>query len=264
MKAEKARDMFESLRLGDRLPVLGIGAFSGCSVNSLANLFLSKAKHPTRLLWFAAALVELTTAWLVYQVVEQTRKVTKSNISKQDRRFYSIILAAFAVLAVPSLALAVVANALEFGNALLGFVFPLLSVGCAIGAALPDTVNRFEKKKAKEKAEADSKKAERDREQAEAAQREADKRREEAEAAQRKAERAQRQAETAQREAQKVAELGQTTRQIYDILAAEPGRSHAEIAQELGITRQTASYHIGRLEAIGLVGQNGREYDSAE
>jgi uncharacterized membrane protein len=235
-----------------RLPVLGIAAFSGCSINALANMLLSMAKHPTPFLWFAAGLVELMTAWLVYQVVEQVRTVTKSNISKQDRRFYAIILIAFAVLAVPSLALSVVANALEFGNVLLGFVFPLLSVGCAIGAALPETVAKFEQKKAEGKAEADRKRADRRRENAEKAQKEAV-------AAQIKAERAQRLAEEAQREAQKLTEIGQTTRQIYDLLVAEPGRSQADIAQKLGITRQTASYHIGRLEAIGLIGQNGKE-----
>src|SRR5512139_192805 len=132
-------------RVGGRLPAAGIVAFSGCSVNALAGLLLERASHPTPMLWFAAALVELTTAWLVYQVVEQVRKVTKSNISKQDRRFYVLVLAAFALLAAPSLSLSVWANALEFGNLALGFVFPLLSVGCAVGLALPDAVTRHEK-----------------------------------------------------------------------------------------------------------------------
>ncbi|MGD8475367.1 MAG: hypothetical protein PVH59_14715 [Anaerolineae bacterium] len=166
------------LRIGAKLPVVGIVAFSGCSVNALANLLMRRAAHPTLILWFAAGLVELVMDWLVYQVVEQTRKVTRSNISKQDRRFYRLVLIAFVLLTVPSLGLSVWANALEFGSVALGFVFPFLSVGCAVGMALPDTVARFEAARQVERAEA---RAERNRKRA-TAEAEADRKRAEAEA----------------------------------------------------------------------------------
>jgi hypothetical protein len=222
-----------------RLPIIGIVAFSLCSVNSVANLFLDRAHHPTLALWAPAALVELVTAWLVYQVVETTRKVTKSRISKQDRRFYGGVLLAFLILVIPSLGLSVTANTGEFGSLFLGLQFPLLSVACAIGAALPDVVARREQSGAKEKAEAGRRKAERDRERAEAGRR--------------KAEKEQREAEIQQT----LDSLGATARQILGRLMAEPTQSQADVAQALGVKRQSVAHHFRRLESLGLVERNG-------
>lgn len=215
--------------LGGKLPIVGIVAFSGCSVNALANLFLERAKHPVWWLWPASALVELATAWIVYQIVDSAHRVTKSNISKQDRRFYSIILTTFIILALPSLILSVVANSLEFDNVGLGFVFPLLSVACAIGAALPDTVSRFEKKKTEEKADGAKKKQRRGREK-------------------------QRLTEVQQT----LDNLGQTARQILGVVATNSQQSHADIAKEVGIKRQSVSYHLQKMEEMGLIKRNGQ------
>ncbi len=146
MKSQFNKDIF---------PILGIIAFSGCSVHALAYLLFAAAKHDTPWFWGAAVLVELMTAWLVWSIVEIARRVTKSNISKQDRRFYSIVLIAFVILAIPSLSVSVTANIIEFdNNVLLGLLFPSLSIACAVGASLPETVKRYERKKeqdAKEK-----------------------------------------------------------------------------------------------------------------
>lgn len=215
----------------EKLPLAGIVAFSGCSVNALANLFIENAKHDTWLFWAAAMLVELTTAWLVWSSVETLRKVTKSNVTKQDRRFYSIILALFVMLTIPSLALSIVANAHEFsGDPLLSCIFPLLSVACAAGAALPETVQKREQKQAEEKAEAHKLRAERKQKRAE--------------------------------ERRLKAEYGQTGMQILRILDAEPGISQSEIGQRLGKKRQTVSYHMQKLAEKAIIsGGNGQGYE---
>lgn len=143
------------------LPILGIVAFSGCSVHALAYLFFATAEHDTRWFWSAAVLVEICTAWLMWSVVETMRRVTKSNISKQDRRFYTIILVVFLVLSIPSLSVSVVANVNEFGgDVLLGLLFPTLSVACAVGAGLPETVKKYEKQREAEIVERKAKKEE--------------------------------------------------------------------------------------------------------
>jgi len=213
-----------------RLPLVGIVAFSGCSVNALANLFIENARHDTWLFWAAAVLVELTTAWLVWSSVETLRKVTKSNISKQDRKFYGIILALFVALSIPSLALSIIANANEFGgDPLLSGVFPLLSVACAAGAALPETVQKREQQRVEEKAE---------------------ERKQRAESRQRRAE-----------ERKLRAEYGKTALQILRLLEAEPGISQAEIGQRLGRKRQTVSYHVQKMTENNVIkGGNGQGY----
>jgi DNA-binding transcriptional ArsR family regulator len=213
--------------IGERLPTLGILAFSLCSTWSLFNLFQGNAAHPTLLYWLPAALVEIVTAWVVGQVVQQVRMLTKSNISKQDRRFYAIVVGAFAGVAAPLVSLSVWANKVEFDNLLLGSVFPVASIGCAIGAALPEAVQKFERQRAEDRAE---KRRER-RERREQRKREAELR-------------------------QKVAELGRTG----DVLALyldDPTLTNAEAGEKLGITRQTVAYHLEKLEEEGLVKSNG-------
>jgi len=147
-----------------KAPALGIAAFSAASINSVANLFLGRAVHPTQVLWASAALVELCTAWLVYQVVDVGRKLTRSNISKQDKRFYAGVVVVFFILSLFPLGLSIAANTLEFGNPGLGVIFPVLSVACAIGLALPDTIARHERDRAVERETAKAEKAERETE----------------------------------------------------------------------------------------------------
>jgi hypothetical protein len=214
----------------DILPILGIVAFSGCSVNAVANLFFEQAQHDTWLFWGAAVLVELTTAWLVWSVVETLRKVTKSNITKQDRKFYSIILTLFVVLAIPSLTLSIVANANEFGgDPLLSCIFPLLSVACAVGAALPQTVKGYARQRQEEATKAQ---------------------------AERKVRQAERKKEQERRKM--LSSLGKA-RATFEQLVANPEQSQASIAQALSISRQAVGNHYAKLEQVGAIRRNDGE-----
>ena len=213
--------------LGKRLPVGGIVAFSLCSTWSLYYLFSGRAAHPTPLYWLPAVLVELVTAWVVAQIVGQARQLTKSNLSKQDRRFFFIILIAFVLVALPLVSVSVWANTLEFSSLVLGALFPVASIGCAVGAALPIVVAKFDERKAKERKE----RAEARKETAKVAAKEA-------------------------KRAQKMENLGKSA-EIFALMQAEPGLSHAEMAERLGKTRQTVSYHVKRLEKMGIMGGNG-------
>lgn len=209
------------------LPLAGIVAFSLCSCYSLYQLFNGMAKHPTWLFAIPAILTEVVTAWVVYQSVEQIRRITLSHSLKQDRRFYAIILALFVTVAIPTLAASVWANTLEFGSVLLGLLFPMASIGCAIGVALPDVIEQHRRRK-----QAD-----------EEARKQA--------IGQRKQERKSR---------QEVAALlatmgneGATLRQ----LAVNPRQSLSTIAQSLSISRQAVSKHVSHLEQLGAIRRNG-------
>jgi DNA-binding transcriptional ArsR family regulator len=221
------------------LPIVGIVAFSLCSTYSLFHLLVAYAKDDTPLFWIPAIAIELFTAWAVYNVVEQARQVTRSNISKQDRRFYGLVLALFLIVAVPTLAASVVANTLEFGGSiLLGLLFPMTSVGCAIGAALPDTVSRYDSQR---QAEASKAQAERKRAQEE-----------------RKAEasRIQAEAREAQARRKQLSSLGKAEATFVK-LCQDPGKSLSSIAQELSISRQSVSNHVAKLERAGAIRRNG-------
>jgi len=212
----------------DILPIVGIVAFSGCSVNAVANLFFATAKNDTILFWPAAVLVELCTAWLVWSIVETTRKITKSNISKQDRRFHSIVLLTFVLLAIPSLSISVISNVLEFGgNILLGFLFPVLSVACAVGAGLPVTVRRYEHQQ-----------------------------QEEVQVAQAARKKAQAERKRQQELVKRMARLGKAQATLMQ-LSVNPAQSQASIAQALSISRQAVGQHLERLEQAGAIRRNG-------
>lgn len=241
------------MRLTVYLPVLGIVAFSLCSTWSLFNLFYGRATHPTPLYWLPAVLVELVTAWIVAQVVGQIRNVTKSNLSKQDRRFFAIILTAFVLVAGPLVGVSVWANALEFSSLVLGVLFPVSSIGCAVGAALPDAVQKFEKRKEKERKE----QAEERRKKAEAKAKEAEERRKAAEAAQREAEARAK----AQAERRRMMEKMGRSAEVFALIEAEPALTQDEIGERLGITRQTVGYHIDKLAAMGALPSDGNGKD---
>jgi len=174
-------------------------------------------------------MIELVAAWSVVQVVGQVRMITRSNISRQDRRFHSIILVAFVAVALPLLAVSAWANTLEFGTLALGVLFPLASVGCAVGLALPEAVTRHGKEREAERAV--KAKAAKER---------------------------RKQAETKAERGRTLAELGKSAG-VFELIDAEPMLTQAEVAQRLGISRQTVSYHVKKLERLGLLGGNGRE-----
>ena len=226
-------------KLQGALPVIGIVAFSLCSVWSLYHLFTANATHPTPLYWLAAGLVELLTAWTVYQLVEQVRTLTRSNLSKQDRRFYRVIAVAFLLVALPTLGTSVWANAKEFDNLVLGLLFPVASIGCAISAALPQTVANYRNQRASERQE---EKAERNRKERERKQKQAQ---EQASA---------RHAQDFDNLVASLGKAGETLRLYVD----NPMQSQASVAQALGISRQAVGQHLSRLEQEGLVKRNGK------
>lgn len=219
------------------VPLLGILGFSLCSVHALAHLLMGRAAHPTSLYWLAAGLVESVTAWLVWATVGQFREVTQSNIKNQDRRFYGVMFVLLLILGVPSVSASIVANALEFGDTLLGLLFPSLCVGCAVGAAVPDAVRSYKRARAEEKA----------RERADKEAREAEKA--EKEAARLAAVEARLGAEKAQEVAdlaRKVAGLG-AAGAAFDLLNANGAMRIADLAQELGKSPSSVRGYVTRL-----------------
>jgi len=125
-------------RITTQLPTLGIFAFALASVWSLYQLFNNSALHPTPLYWIPATLVELVTAWLAFQSVEAARQITRSNISKQDKRFAKLIFGLCVTLAIPTLAVSFAANSYEFrGHIGLASLFPVSCIACAVASAIP-------------------------------------------------------------------------------------------------------------------------------
>jgi len=239
--------LIERRLMNMKLPIAGIIAFSLCSVTSIYYLLAGHARHPSPVLWLPAVLVELVTAWAVWQIVEQARLVSRSK-RNQDRRFHSGILAAFVVVALPLLTLSVWANTTEFQNLLLGFMFPVASIGCAIGAALPETVETYAKRN---QALAQTQANERKRKQKE-------KECKSEESARRARERqAQLEESKGQAERQLVASLGKAGETLQEYLA-NPTQSQASVAQALGITRQAVGQHLSKLEKAGVIKRNGQ------
>lgn len=234
------------------LPVLGILAFSLCSVNSIFHLLSSNALHPSPVLWLPAVLVELVTAWAVYQVVETMRKLTKSRISKQDRRFYLGILAAFVAVSLPLVGTSVWANVVEFGGSIaLGALFPVASIGCAIGAALPQVTQKYLKDKEAVKIAQSKARSEKQREAREKrvrSEREASEKQREASEKQR--------ATVAQEQENTLRSLG-SERETYSAYLENPGATQAQIAEIIGKSRRTVVSHTAKLEQQGIIKRNG-------
>lgn len=127
------------------LPTIGIFSFALASTWALFQYFNSHALHPTPLYWIPAALVEVVTAWLTKHAIEAFYQITRSNITKQDRRFFWIVGVLTTILSVPTLAASVLANLYEFnGQVWLALLFPTAVVGCAIGAQIPRSVVRYQ------------------------------------------------------------------------------------------------------------------------
>ena len=221
------------------LPVVGILAFALCSTWSVYNLLNTHAAHPTVLYWLPAVLVEIVTAWTVAQVVAQVRELTRSKISKQDRRFHGIITAAFVIVASPLLSLSVWANKVEFNHLGLGLIFPVSCIGCAIGASLPDVTATHRKRKEKEKTEAATERA--------AKEKEAERERMAMAAAQE-------QMATLEQRWEAVGKARETARYFED----NPTATQTSAAGTLGISRRTVGNHLAALESAGLIRRNGQ------
>jgi len=231
------------------LPTLGILAFSLCSVNSIFHLLAGNALHPSPVLYFPAVLVELVTAWAVWQIVEQGRHITMSRISKQDKLFRLGILGAFVVVALPLIGTSVWGNTVEFGgNLALGALFPISSIGCAVGAALPQITQKHEKgKQTLAQAQLDERKRK-------AKEKE---RKQEANTRQFEESRTQLEASKRQQERNLVATMGNAGATLGQYIA-NPRATQESVAQELGITRQAVGQHLRKLESRGVITRNGR------
>ena len=133
----------ESILNVRNIPLAGIAAFALASVWSLFQLFQHSALHPTALYWLPAILVELVTAWLVYQAIESLRVTLDTKAAKRDRRFHAVLAALCAVLSAPTLAVSFSANRFEFqGHAGLALLFPASCVACAVATAIPHVKTR--------------------------------------------------------------------------------------------------------------------------
>ena len=122
-------------------------------------------------------------------------------------------------------------------------------VGCAIGAALPETVQKFEQGKAEER-----------RQKAEDRRKRAEERRQaaEAEAKRRETERQQMEAQRRQMETQGqiVASLGQAVGTLR-YFAGNPMATQAQAAASLGVSRRTVGTHLASAEKLGAIKRNG-------
>lgn len=214
---------------GRRAPVAGVFAFSACSVHAVAHLLLDKAEHGTPLYWIAAALIELATAWLTMRIIEQVQQATRSigrGFGKQDRRFARIMLGAYIGLTVPSFATSVIANRIEFGgDKLLSFLFPVLTVACAAGAAMPDIIEDRKRRKKKETAAQAGEKATKAEEM---------------------------QAQQRDSWTQALANLGKAADTLR-LIAESNSWTRASIAKDLDVSPQAISGHLKRLESAGLI-----------
>ena len=126
------------------LPTVGIFAFALASTWSLYQFVNNHAIHQTWLYWIPAALVEIVTAWLTKHAVEAVYQVTRSNLPKQDKRFFRIVLVSAIALVIPTFVTSILANLYEFnGQIWLALLFPVAVAGCAIGAQIPRSVARY-------------------------------------------------------------------------------------------------------------------------
>jgi DNA-binding transcriptional ArsR family regulator len=220
----------------DRLPIVGIIAFSLASTWNLFYLFTTHAAHPGLIFWAPAVMVELVTAGLVYYAVDLVRKTLLSNISIQDRRFYRVMLVTNLVLVIPSLGLSVWANTSEFGTVALGAMFPLMAVACAVFLGIPDAMNKRRDAQEKEKKDTQRKQAESRRKAEQAAEKEI--------------------ARARQARERQIHSMGKAA-QVYYKLEQEPGKTISSIAQDFGVSPQAISQHVTKLERAGLVERNG-------
>ena len=150
--AKFSTNLAKSWAKAGKLAFAGILAFALCSVYAIAQLFMARAKHPHPIYFVPATFVEIVTAIAVWQIVEMFHKWSRSNQTKQDKRFYSVLIIVLTILIVPSITTSAIANYWEFGGSipnadmifpvLLGALFPLMLIVCAILGAIPQSVKR--------------------------------------------------------------------------------------------------------------------------
>jgi DNA-binding transcriptional ArsR family regulator len=175
---------------------------------------------------------------------------------------YTVILVTVYFLA--AILLAVVIDVKPEISPVAPALFPVLSMtGVATLALRSGHVRRLEEienDRAEQRQRRQEARHRRDIEAAELRRIESEARLKEIEASQRAAELAAEKDRRESEERQRLADLshtldnlGQTTKGVLAVLTDNPGATHSEIAQALGVTKQTASYHVGRLGDLGLI-----------
>jgi len=253
----------DNLNIKERLPLVGVIVFAMGSVHSLRQMFGAWAQHDNPwLFWPLAVAIELTTAIIVWKLVETLRVVTKTHQTDENRRFYGILAGVLGILALPSLATSVVANYIEFnGNYGLALLCPVMAVACAVMAAVPEAESRFQKMKEMERKRAEARRKERAAaEERKRQQAEARRQQQEMEAeAERKRQEMERQAEEIRR--QLFGSLGPAG-QTLELYRANPKATQAEIAELAQCSERTIRNHLEALIGAGLMRRNnGQGYE---
>lgn len=132
-----------------QIPRIGIFVFAGSSTHALGEFFNDMANTPSRWYTVASWLVELYSAFVIGLVVEQLKIATasiggKDKITKAKKRMGWIMFSVYVAGVLPTIAVSITANTLEFGGGweggLLGSLFPLLCICSAVADVLPDVM----------------------------------------------------------------------------------------------------------------------------
>ena len=144
----------------DKLWFLGILIFALSSVYAITRLLMVQAKHPHWIYCLPATFVEIVTAITIWQIIEMFYRWSRSNQTKQDKRFYGTIVVMLAILVTPSVITSIIANYWEFRGfvpyaervfpVLLGLLCPLMAIICAILGGISKVVQKRETKLAKQ------------------------------------------------------------------------------------------------------------------
>lgn len=214
------------------IPLTGIFAFALASVWSLYQMFYNNALHPTWLYMIPACLVELVTAWLVYQAVGSVRVTTDTKALKRDKAFHRKVMVWCILLALPTLYVSGAANYYEFQEHFgLALLFPASSVACAVALAIPHAKQRQADERLAEERDKHAKELEKLR------------------------------AESA-KEPQvivKTLTLDERRAQLVDIWSQDGDKPFTEIAPMFGVSRQTIGNDFKALRKAGKVRRNGRK-----
>jgi NADH:ubiquinone oxidoreductase subunit 5 (subunit L)/multisubunit Na+/H+ antiporter MnhA subunit len=144
----------------DKLAFSGILIFALSSVYAISQLLIVQAKHPHWIYYLPATFVEIVTAITIWQTVEMFYKWSRSNQTKQDKRFYGTIAVILVILVMPSVITSIIANYWEFRGfvpyaeqvfpVLLGLLCPLMAIICAVLGGISKAVQKREASLAKQ------------------------------------------------------------------------------------------------------------------
>jgi NADH:ubiquinone oxidoreductase subunit 5 (subunit L)/multisubunit Na+/H+ antiporter MnhA subunit len=147
-----------------KLAFLGILIFALSSVYAITRLLMVQAKHPHWIYFLPATFVEVVTAITIWQAVEMFYRWSRSNQTKQNKRFYGAIAMMLVILVTPSVITSIIANYWEFRGfvpyaeqvfpVLLGLLCPLMAIICAVLGGISKAVQKREASLAKQSSKA--------------------------------------------------------------------------------------------------------------